>query len=158
MTDLTRALGVMAGALAMLAACGDGDHPCADGTCVCEDENLCALDCDSDDCSIDCAAASTCDVTCGDFCQYSCADSSECFLGCGDACTATCDSVSTCEVDCGEACDVACVSLSACRVAMVSGLATCDSVSECTIDCITPDGLQPAEDCGGGVFACGPCP
>jgi hypothetical protein len=41
---------------------------------------------------------------------------------------------------------------------MVSGVATCDGVSECTIDCITPDGLEPAEDCGGGLFACGPCP
>jgi hypothetical protein len=159
MSDRGRMLGLTAAAV-LFAACGDdgGDHPCADGGCICEEENLCQIDCDADDCLLDCAGASICDLTCGDFCEYSCVDSSECYLGCGDACAATCDSVSVCEIDCGDDCDVVCDSLSACRVTMLSGVAVCTSVSECTIDCVVPGGLEAAEDCGDGLFACGGCP
>ena len=124
-----------------VVACGgdDGGDPCADDACVCLDENVCEIDC------------------VGDGCDLGCADTSECFFVCDDFCTATCDSVSVCEVDCGADCDVLCTSLSACRVVMVSGVVTCEGVSDCIVDCAVPDGVEPAEDCGGGTFACGGC-
>ena len=156
----------MALALAALAACSRYEvreealaaEPCAAPDCVCEDETRCELDCQGDACELGCADVNVCDMSCGDDCQYECESSTDCSLLCADSCSATCDDGATCAVDCGEDCDVLCTEVAECRVAMRSGIATCRDVSQCVVDCLVSGELEPAIDCGGGVFACGACP
>ncbi|MGE0787685.1 MAG: hypothetical protein AB7S26_18565 [Sandaracinaceae bacterium] len=142
-----------------LVACDGNVGPCGVNRCDCVDTSDCEFICVDEPCVGTCASLSTCGGQCGDRCELSCNSTSDCDLGCGDACVVDCRSVSTCAVTCGVDCQVDCTSLSTCRVVMISGLVRCESVSDCDASCALPDGTtQPAEDCGGGVFACGGCP
>jgi len=142
----------------VLVACGNSG-PCSGGRCDCVDTNDCAFVCTDTPCVGTCESLSTCDAACGDACDLTCDSTSECDLSCGDACVVDCRSVSTCDVACGVDCAVDCTSLSECRVQMIAGVVRCESVSNCDVDCVLADGsTEPAEDCGGGVRACGGCP
>ena len=140
-------------AIATLVGCSN-DGPCEGDFCSCFDTEDCAFECNEVPCTGECVSLATCDGTCRDSCSLFCESSSGCDFLCEDLCTVECTSVSECNIDCGVDCDVACTDLSACRVTMISGVTTCERAGDCDITCATPDGEEPAIDCGGGVYVC----
>lgn len=152
-------LGLLLGAAASPAChgCHEDDGPCRSDTCVCEDFDACGFECAVDGCFGACHRLDRCDAACPDDCTLECSDVSECSLGCDDACTIECARVSRCDVLCGEDCDVECSDAGTCFVELRSGTVTCARVGACEVSCIVGEATEPATDCGGGVFACGPC-
>lgn len=142
----------------LLPACQQG--PCAGDVCECRGGDRCDFSCGAvPGCDVTCESLVECDGTCGDGCTATCNSLSNCLLGCGDGCALDCTSASRCELDCGADCDFSCTSTATCVVRMISGVARCTSVGGCDARCVLPDGsTEAATECGGGVFACGPCP
>jgi hypothetical protein len=166
-----------------LLGCGDSQSTdsCADGDCVCEDQNSCVLDCED---VVPCAPSclnfvDSCIATCTDDCNFDCRGGDRvdgvCRGTCGVNCDAHCSAVGNCIVNAGADSSYLCLNAVNCaatledggdaRCVTVSGTCTikckgtcdvrCTDVGACNVDC---EG-QERTLCASGFYVCGKdCP
>lgn len=163
------------GAFAVLASqcdsgnCGQGEH------CECQNGHECFLDCAGGGCDHNCHNMDRCGSVCEHDCTFECQGVAECTSYCsGPNCSTSCHNNTSCTGICGDNCDYQCFGVSSCGVAVGdNSQVTCHDLASCRVDCagdcrvtcrsigsecrVTCRDGGGATDCGGGVWACGPC-
>jgi hypothetical protein len=88
----------------------EGYCECVDNSCVCPDEEGCAIDCEGGDCDLHCSGNGDCDFACDENCDIQCTGNGPCTIDVGHASSVTCSGNGICDVACHGDCNVVCSS------------------------------------------------